>query len=226
MKIEMHAHTLPVSPCARHYPADCVRALEKMGYDAVVVTNHYSRHVWLNVLKGTQAEKMSAYLNAYHECCAAAQTLKVLLGAEVALQTDSGWAEFLLYGVDEEFLRTAPPLIELTQQELHELCHANGIVVVQAHPFRSEQGHTPWDTRYMDGVEVNCHPYFLRREEQVRALAEENGLLITAGSDFHGDGLPIAGIITETDVSDARELADILRARQYKYFFGNVIRDL
>ena len=39
-KIELHAHTSPVSACAHVSPAETVRRYAKKGVDALVITNH------------------------------------------------------------------------------------------------------------------------------------------------------------------------------------------
>ena len=41
-KIEMHAHSYPASGCSRLSPKEFIRALKSAGYDAVVLTNHFS----------------------------------------------------------------------------------------------------------------------------------------------------------------------------------------
>lgn len=219
MKIEMHAHSSPVSPCSHIAPADLVRTYEELGYDAVVLTNHYSEYSWPD-LGDTQAEKVEAYIADYRAALSAASTFKVFLGAEVAIQGPFSRAEFLLYGIDEDFLRRSPCLIDLSQQALCELAHAAGAVMVQAHPFRTEFSMTPQDPRFMDGAEINCHPAHLRREEDVLRFAGRNGLLVTAGSDFHGDARPSAGILTDRPVSTVSALADVLRAGEYRCFYG------
>ena len=156
----------------------------------------------------------------YRAALSAASTIKVFLGAEVAIQGPFSRAEFLLYGIEEDFLRRSPCLIDLSQPALYELAHAAGAVMVQAHPFRTEFAMVPQDPRFMDGAEINCHPAHLRREEDVLYFADRNGLLVTAGSDFHGDARPSAGILTDRPVLTASALADILRAGKYRCFYG------
>ena len=41
-RIEMHAHTSPCSPCGTVAPDELVNIYLKLGYDAVVITNHFS----------------------------------------------------------------------------------------------------------------------------------------------------------------------------------------
>ena len=39
-KVELHAHTSPVSPCSEVSPKQLVECYKNKGYDAVVITNH------------------------------------------------------------------------------------------------------------------------------------------------------------------------------------------
>ena len=226
MKIEMHAHTWPVSPCSRISPEDLVHRYVAAGYDAVVLTNHYSEYS-MPELGDTLAEKKRNYLADYKAAVSAAAGagIRILLGAEVAIQGPYSRAEFLLYGITEAFIVDSPNLIELSQKELYSLCEKSGVVMVQAHPYRTEFGMVPQDPAYMDGLEVNCHPAHLREEEKVTAFVRKHDLLVTAGSDFHGDRI-VAGILTDTDVNTTAELAAVLRAKQYRYFFDDTVRAL
>lgn len=218
MKIEMHAHTSPVSPCGMLTPVQVVKIYEELGYDAIVVTNHYSEYS-MPLLGDTFNEKIGNFIADYRACVKAARTIKVFLGAEVAIRGPYSRAEFLLYGIDEDFLYDSPLLIEQTQSRLYSLCRQCGAVMIQAHPFRTEFNMVPQDCGLMDGIEVNCHPAHLRQEEKVRDFASAHGLLVTAGSDFHGDGMPSAGIITDEPVDDVKELAEVLRLKKYRYFY-------
>ena len=226
MKIEMHSHTWPVSPCSTISPANLVRRYASAGYDAVVLTNHYSEYS-MPELGDTLLEKKRNYLTDYKAAVSAAAEsgIRILLGAEVAVRGPYSRAEFLLYGISEEFILDSPNLIELSQKELYSLCEKNGVVMVQAHPYRTEFCMLPQDPDYMDGVEVNCHPDHLREEEKVIAYARKHNLLVTAGSDFHGDRIT-AGILTDKDIKSPAELAAVLRAKQYRYFFDDTVREL
>ena len=63
---------------------------------------------------------------------------------------------------------------------------AAGGAVVQAHPYRGKPNLL--DVRFLDGVEVNCHPLYGKSDfEAMLAIARENGLILTCGGDFHAD---------------------------------------
>lgn len=210
MLIETHCHSSGVSVCANAAAEKVVSVYEAAGYDALVLTNHYNAHT-LRRLGDTVGHSVERYIGECRAAMNAAKKLRVFFGAEVALTVPSGWAEFLLYGLTDDFLRAHPALYELTQRQLFELCDANDIAMIQAHPFRAEQGHEPQDPACMHGLEINCHPDFLREEEKTRAFVDRYGLVVTCGSDYHGAGFrPIGGIETEP-VASVGELAEKIR---------------
>ena len=43
-RIELHAHTKPVSPCGEMLPEQLVQAYADAGFHAVVITNHFNLH--------------------------------------------------------------------------------------------------------------------------------------------------------------------------------------
>ena len=82
----------------------------------------------------------------------------------------------------------------------------------QSHPFRDEQGHFPQDPEFMDGTEINCHPYFLRHEEQVRAFADKHNLMLVCGSDFHYPyQAGIAATVVPDDIASPQRFVRYLR---------------
>ena len=214
MKIDTHTHTSGVSFCSRVSPQEYVRAFKAAGYDAVILTNHYSRQYMFRY-GDTFDRQIEIYLNEYRTARREGEEegLPVFLGTEVAIATpQSPYIEFLLYGIDEDFLLSNPCLYDKSQRELYKICHDRGVLMFQSHPFRAEQGHLPMDPEFMDGTEINCHPLFLRHEEEVRAFADKNGLALTCGSDFHY--LPQAGsaaTIVPENLASAKDFAAFIR---------------
>ena len=120
------------------------------------------------------------------------------IGLDVFCGYESGYqgTEFLIYGVDREWLKRTREIEEATVEEQYALVHKAGGMVIHAHPFRKAP-YIPKTRLYpahVDGVEaVNAahsnpksiehyHPDY---DEKAVAYAEEHGLLMTAGSDIH-----------------------------------------
>lgn len=214
MKIDTHTHTSGVSFCSEVPPEQMVQSYRDAGYGAVILTNHYSR-MYMFRYGDTWDKQIKIYMQEYRKAKEAGEAagLPVLLGAEVAISTpQSPYIEFLLYGADEEFFTENPRLYDRSQAELYKLCHDNDVLMFQSHPFRDEQGHFPQDPEFMDGTELNCHPYFLRHEDKVREFADKNGLMLICGSDFHfAYQAGTAATIVPDTVTSSRQFADFLR---------------
>lgn len=229
-KVEPHLHLSPVSVCAHIDAESALARLKECGFDAVVLTNHYSR-AYIDVRGATEAQWREAYLESYHNLKRAAEGygIEVFLGTEVTLQAvyipfyrtrwseeflQENYADYLVYGITEEFLRETPFLCDLTLPELREICSAYGAVIIQAHPFRTEQGHSLKDFRYFDGIEINGNEGFPSgpHEAEVLSIAREHGLIVTCGGDTHAasDAFKSATYVPE-DVHDSVSFASYLK---------------
>lgn len=132
-----------------------------------------------------------------------------MLGIEVTISTPL-YSDWLLYGVNEEFLLNSPCLYSLSQEELYAYCKENGVLMVQAHPYRMPI--QPMNPKFMDGVEINCQPHDLLKKEEVIRFAFQNGLLLTCGVDFHDVDSDIkAGMVVPKGISTAVEFANYLK---------------
>lgn len=218
MKVELHAHTSETSPCGNISARKLVTMYEEKGYDAVVITDHYSKWVMDSNHITKPWEFTEFFLNGYHSALNYAQShkcnIKILLGAEVSLLESPN--DYLLYGTDEEFFNQNPLLFKMPLKKLYKLCHKNGILLVQAHPCRAYC--TPADAHFLDGIEVyNGNPRHNSNNNKAYKLAEENGLIMTSGSDFHEEeDLARGGIIAEDDFNSIHELTEILKMGKYR----------
>ena len=105
----------------------------------------------------------------------------------------------------ERFLKPGKPAYvpkeDVKVAEAVRLIHEAGGAAVLAHPMELKMGDTmlesligEWQTQGLDGIEVyhpsaqNNHASFLKH------LAERCGLLVTGGSDFHGETVRKTGI--------------------------------
>lgn len=217
MKTELHAHTSETSPCANISAGRLVRMYEDKEYDAVVITDHYSKWVMERNSIIKPQEFTEFFLEGYHKAYMYAQNhncnIKILPGAEVSLLESPN--DYLLYGADEEFFWQNPLLFKMPLKKLYKLCHKNGILLVQAHPFRAYC--TPADAHFLDGAEVyNGNLRHNSNNNKAREWAAENGLIMTSGSDFHEEeDLARGGIITEENFNSVHELAQILEEGSY-----------
>ncbi len=200
---ETHLHTSEASACARNTGAEMVRACYDAGYTGIMVTNHF-------VYGNTNVDRSLPWEEWVENFCKGYESAKEegdKLGFQVFFGWESGYqgTEFLVYGLDKEWLRLHPEIKDATIEEQYEMVHRDGGMVIHAHPFRKED-YIPeirLFPQFVDGVEgVNathacklsgCHnnPFW---DEQAKQYAKENDLPMSAGSDVHGVELLYGGI--------------------------------
>ncbi|MBQ8291378.1 MAG: PHP domain-containing protein [Clostridia bacterium] len=180
LRIDTHTHSCGVSKCSKVTPEQIIVEKRKLGYDGVILTNHCQAWYYPPEQHGAYIE---AVIAEYKKGKAYADTLGFAfwLGLEVTLNVPA-YADYLLFGVTEGFLRRTPCLYQLTQKELYALCKENGVTLIQAHPLRHEG---VGDTDYLDGIEINCTPADFEKREEIVRIANNTGLVVTCGTDYH-----------------------------------------
>lgn len=120
--------------------------------------------------------------------------------------------DYLVYGVDEKFLRRHPNMLEMGINKFSDIARRSGLIVVQAHPFRDHM--TVIKPGIVEGIEIfNAHPGHDSRNDIARMWAEKYGYKIkTSGSDFHeiSHGAR-GGIVTDFEIKDNTDLLKALR---------------
>lgn len=218
MKIEMHVHTKEGSPCAKVDAEEIVRAYAEAGYDAVVITNHFDS-LLLKKFGKTDEERIERYLLGYRKAKAVEEKygIKVMLGVEIRLEP--GEEDFLIYGVDEEFLFRYPDLCFRSQEEVYNLCHSEGALFYQAHPFREPC--TPQNPRFLDGIEYNQRPNSGNHNEKLDEWRKDYPeLKLVSGSDCHDlDQVGYGGIEIDGDVDDIRVIVRKMKQDEIRLMF-------
>ena len=211
-RIELHAHTSETSNCGKLPGSQMAQGYAVAGYDTLVITDHISADRFATGFRRPE-ERAELFLAGYRAAKAEGEKwgLNVLLGAEARLV--SGDEDFLIFGLEEADI--APLMLFLDARPdiyaLHARVHEWDALLVQAHPYRPGQQPAPADA--LDGMEVyNGSQRHDSRNELALAYAEENGLLMTSGSDAHqfmdvGRG----GLLSDVEITSSRALADFLR---------------
>ncbi|ABX40665.1 PHP domain-containing protein [Lachnoclostridium phytofermentans] len=216
MKVEMHMHTSEISPCAAVRAIEGVREYKKASYNGIVITDHFNDYV-LNGFIGSDREKVARFLTGYEMAKEQGEELgiTVFFGIETCLLGAQN--DFLLYGLQPEFLYEYPKLYSLSIKELHQVVGEAGGIVVQAHPYRGYC--TIEDPKYLDGVEVyNGNPRHNSRNHLAKDFAKHYPHLIeTSGSDYHQlSDLASGGMIFPRELHTETELKEALLARDYE----------
>ena len=216
---ELHCHTGEVSNCADAPAEFVINKYVECGYDTLVVTNHLSKYTFRGGRKkyrggDTWDEKIDFYMNGFELVQNASQgRINVLLGVELRLNTDDN--DYLIYGIDEAFLRANPDILDISLKELGQRVHSAGGILFQAHPFRNDM--RVMNPEYLDGIEVfNGHNFQLSRNNIALSWAEMFGLREISGSDFHDPHhIPLGGILTDEPITDMNSLMSALKSGNY-----------
>ncbi len=216
MKLEMHAHTSEVSFCAHVSAKDTVKLYKDNGYDGIVITNHYSRY-FIDIMHDSSFEQlMDFYMNGFKLAQEEGDKigLSVFLGLELCFDCSLP-TDFLVYGLDEEFLRSHKFLNQMDLDSFLNILPVDALIY-QAHPFRNNIHIIPPNKLF--GIEAhNGNPRHDSRNDIAHAWADKFNLHKISGSDFHQtEDVGRGGLILNRTVKNNKELVDALRADDYQ----------
>lgn len=215
-KIETHFHTKESSPCGYIPAKEAIEIFANNGYDAVVVTDHFSRSVCGLPDERHWDDVCQHFLSGWRAALKTAERLaiKVYLGMELRFPNDEN--DFLVYGVTKDFLFHHPWLYEESLEVFAPIAQQEGLAIVQAHPFRPECQRV--NPNLINGVEIaNFNPRHDSHNSQAWDWAKEHDLLWTAGSDYHrGEDFSGAGIWMAALPNSEIELAKAIVNAQYQ----------
>ena len=216
LRIDPHVHSKGISRCSLVTCEQIIDEKIRLGYDGAILTNHCQQWYYS---EDAHSEFMEKIISEYQ--CGKRYAEKKgfcwYLGIEVSLNKPH-YADWLLYGVTEEFLRCSACLYSLSQEELFEYCNKWGVVMIQAHPYRQ----TPCNPQYMHGVEINCSSGDLDKLGLVEEFAKKHNLLVTCGTDYHfTENAFRGGIYIPEHCKTAADIAKWIREnKRIKVFFG------
>lgn len=220
---ETHLHTSEGSACGHASGAEMARLYKQAGYTGIVVTDHF----WGGNTAVDRSLDWKDWVNAF---CKGYENAKAE-GDRIGLQVFFGWesgywgTEFLIYGLDKQWLLDHPEIRDCTVAQQHTLVRRGGGIVIHAHPFREapyikEIRLFPED---VDGVEgINASNRDPRWNARAVAYASEHDLPMTAGSDQHFPELIGGGMRFDRKIADGRDLCRAIMNREATAFLdGN-----
>jgi len=212
-KYELHCHTKEVSKCSAFSAKDLALHYKDNGYDGIVITDHYSLHTFCDEGLFSPQNHAEKFLRGYNKAKEMSdENFSVLCAME--LRFFYNFNDYLVYGIDEEFLKRNGNLLVKGLRKFYNLCEENNLLVVQAHPFR--KGLFRANPRFLHGVEIN------NGKDKTNHLsvnwAEENDIKIrTGGSDCHRESNSCtSGILTDIKISTNEDLLRVLRNNEFE----------
>lgn len=217
---DTHVHTSQGSACGKNAGSEMALAYHAAGYSGIIITDHFYYGNTAVDRSLTWTEWVNAFCLGYED---AYET-----GNKIGLDVFFGWeacyhgTEFLIYGLDKDWLLQHPEIKDASISEQYQLVHAAGGLVIQAHPYREESyiDEIRLIPDQIDGIEVlnACHtnpnstahynPFF---DKQAALYAKVHNFLVTAGSDMHQTTLLGGGMAFARPLSDSHDFTSRVR---------------
>jgi len=155
------------------------------GYSGIIVTDHFFNGNTCIPEDLPWEQRVEMYCAGYERAKKAAEGMdfNVMFGVEFNFQKD----EYLLYGIDKEWLIKNERIMHMTRHQLHDAVSKAGAIMVQAHPYRERDYLTDIKLcpEVCDGIEI----YNAANSPNMNALgykyAADLDLPMTSGSDIH-----------------------------------------
>ena len=149
-----HTHTAETSKCGHLPAADVVERYVKHGFSGLVVTDHLHPEYLSRIDTEHDWQKaMDHYLSGYKASKKRGDELgfDVILGAELRFPQNDN--DYLVYGIDEDWLRSNPYMCCTSAREFYEKFH-NEVLIIHAHPYRD--GNTTVFEDAVDGTKITA----------------------------------------------------------------------
>jgi len=228
---EPHLHTAEGSKCASSTGAEMAVACYEAGYTGIFVTDHF-------YYGNTAIDRSLSWEDWVNEYCKGYEHAKAK-GDEIGLQVFFGWestyegTDFLIYGLDKEWLLKHPEIRDASIPEQYDMVHRDNGMVIHAHPFRTDF-YIPairLFPEYVDGVEtVNAtHASVISRKHndplfdvEAAKYAKQYGFPETAGSDVHCTEILFGGIAAKRKITSVQDYIKLVMTKEpYLLLNGN-----
>ncbi len=214
---ETHLHTARASACAIFSGAQHARYYKEAGYSGIVVTDHFFNGNSSIPRDLPWKERIHQFYQGYEETKEE--------GDRLGLSVFFGWeanfrgTEFLIYGMDKEWLVNHPDILSWTVEQQYKEIHEAGGYIVHAHPFRQREyiDEVRLYPDYVDAVEgINVGNHNDEFDKKAMEYARKHKLPIVAGTDAHGKETYRSGIAFKRKAEDIGDYIDMIKAGRYE----------
>ena len=217
-RYETHLHTSITSACSHFTPEEIVQKYVRLGYAGIFVTDHFLNGNTTVPRDIEWERRVTRFCAGYRLVKKAAEgVLDVFFGLEYSYKG----TDFLVYGLDEEWLIAHPEIMEMRVTHFAPFARSEGALVIQAHPYR-EAGyidHIRLFPSVVDGIEAINANMDERTNRLAGILANSYGLVVTAGSDIHGKGQEeLAGVEFKEKIRSERDFVDRVKKGEGNIF--------
>ena len=215
MKIDLHVHTKEISNCGRLTCGEVVELYSKAGYDAIVITNHFSRQELTTFTKKGGTDFHKTYFDTIRLAEKLGKERDLLVLGSMELRFDDSANDYLVFGMTETLAEDMEKFFAMSPADFSAFAQEHGILFYQAHPFRNSMKVV--DPKLLFGIEVcNTHPRHDSRNDIARAWAEKYNLHKIGGSDCHQiQDVGTSFIQTDYPVKNSDDLIHVLKNDLY-----------
>lgn len=218
---ETHLHTNQSSACAHNTGYEMAKAAHEAGYAGIIVTDHNWGGNTCVDRKLPWKEFVETFAKGYLDAkrYGDEHDFDVFFGYEAGFHG----TEFLIYGIDPDWMIAHPEIKTATIEEQYRLIHEAGGLVIHAHPFR-EEPYIPeirLFPKYVDGVEgINAthsnHKSAAHNkteyDDRAVAYANKHHLPMSAGSDIHTTDLFHGGVAFKRRMTSIQDFCEAIRS--------------
>ena len=221
---ETHLHTSEVSRCGHLSAVEMVDRYLAAGYHTVFVSDHFGSGYCERLGDMPWDEVVHYFLTGYRMAKERGDEVGLTVLPSVEIQLSASRNHYLLYGNVEAFLLAHEGVYKLPPEEFYRLAKAEGVYVVQSHPYRD--GACCPTPECIDGMEIyNSNPRHEDYSPRTKEFALEHGLSLSSGSDAHREeDVCHGGLITDYPIESGEDLIRALTSGEARvYYNGNKV---
>ena len=211
---ETHMHTCLASACGVSTGKEHVHFYHDLGFTGIIITDHFFGGNTAVPKTLPWQERIDLFFRGYED--ALEEGMKVGLDVFFGLEQNCDFDEYLIYGLDKEYMKAHPELEHWTRKQQLEEVHRAGGAVIQAHPFRI-RGYMDIirvGDLFADGVEAGNAGNEQLDDARAMLYAKAKGLLMTAGSDnHHSPAENVFGVELDKKLNTIQDYARIILER-------------
>jgi hypothetical protein len=214
---ETHLHTIEASACSIKTGVEQARIYKAAGYSGIIVTDHFFNGNTAIPHDLPWEERVDLFCKGYENAKKEGDSigLSVFFGWE----TNYKGTEFLIYGLDHNWMRNHPEMLSWSLEEQYRTIHKAGGYVVHAHPFRIRPyiKEVRLFPKLVDAVEVyNVGNRNVEFDNKAAKYARKHSLPGFAGTDSHGYETVRSGMGFDNPLKDIHDFLTNVKANNYK----------
>lgn len=214
---ETHLHTKEASACSTCVGRDYIADYQKLGYQGMIVTDHFFNGNSSVPYYLPWKQKVERFCEGYED--AKRQGDQVGFDVFFGLEYNFNGDEYLIYGLEKEWLIQHPEIMSFSHKDLYETVESKGGLMIQAHPFRDREylREIYLYPKQVHGIEVMNRGNHSNDDLLAYEYAKKYDLAMTAGSDMHHLHMMSQGtygVSTDTKWTSIQDFIHLVKSRR------------